>query len=92
MIGIAAANGLSAHAAQVWNMRRSLAWALPLGLLVAGPAAGFPGHRPAFDAHLSRGVMNIPASAACGWLEPDPQAASSSFGHHDEADDERPRI
>ena len=62
MIGIAT-RGLSAHAAQVWQMP-SLAWALPLGLLI-GPAAGLPATGLRF-APIARGIMNIPAGAD-GW-------------------------
>ena len=48
-IGIAAA-GLSAHAAPGRGTRPGSAWALPLFLLLVGPAAGLPGHRPALHA------------------------------------------
>jgi S-DNA-T family DNA segregation ATPase FtsK/SpoIIIE len=72
MIGIAA-HGLSAHAAQVWQLPM-LSWALPLGLLLAGLPLAFlaTGLRLM---PIVAGVQSIPASA---WRWARPSAASPS--------------
>ena len=88
MIGIAT-HGLSAHAAQVWQMP-SLAWALPLGLLIAGLPLAFlaTGLRLM---PIARGVMAIPSGAS--WLaglvkRPKIHFGNDEEGDHEYADDE----
>jgi len=83
MIGIAA-GGLSAHAAQVWQMP-SLSWALPLGLLIVGLPLAFlaTGLRLA---PIARGIIAIPAGAK--WLAGLVKRPQIHFGHDEEADHE----
>jgi S-DNA-T family DNA segregation ATPase FtsK/SpoIIIE len=81
MIGIAA-NGLSAHAAQVWQTP-ALAWALPLGLLIVGLPLAFLATGLRF-VPIARGIMNIPAGAA--WLIGFFKKPNFSFAHHDDED------
>ena len=83
MIGIAA-HGLSAHAAQVWQLPM-LSWALPLGLLLAGLPLAFlaTGLRLM---PIVAGVQSIPASAIWLWgLVKRPDFGSQH--HHDDEDD-----
>jgi S-DNA-T family DNA segregation ATPase FtsK/SpoIIIE len=84
MIGIAA-NGLSAHAAQVWQMP-ALAWALPLGLLIAGLPLAFLATGLRFMP-LARGVMAIPSGARwlAGLVTKRPRI---HFGHDEESQHE----
>ncbi len=63
MIGIAAA-GLSGHAAQVWHSP-IVAWALPLGLFLAGLPLAFLATGLRFMP-IARGLANIPAAGM--WL------------------------
>src|SRR5471032_1457335 len=82
MIGIAA-SGLSTHAAQVWQTP-ALAWALPLGLLIAGLPLAFLATGLRFTP-IARGIMNLPAGAT--WLIGLIKKPDFHFGHHDEEDD-----
>src|SRR5258706_555563 len=82
MIGIAA-NGLSAHAALVWQTP-ALAWALPLGLLIVGLPLAFLATGLRF-VPIARGIMNIPAGMA--WLITFFKKPNFSFAHHDDEGD-----
>src|SRR3954466_11907423 len=82
MIGIAS-TGLSAHAAQVWNIP-ALAWALPLTLLIAGLPLAFLATGLRFMP-MVRGIQNIPAGAI--WLVGLIKKPDFHFGHHDDDDD-----
>jgi len=84
MIGIAA-KGLSAHAAQVWQMP-ALAWALPLGLLIAGLPLAFLATGLRFMP-LARGVMAIPSGVQwlAGLVTKRPKI---HFGHDEEGEHE----
>jgi S-DNA-T family DNA segregation ATPase FtsK/SpoIIIE len=82
MIGIAA-NGLSTHAAQVWNTP-ALAWALPLGLLIVGLPLAFLATGLRFKP-IARGIMNVPAGAV--WLAGLIKKPDFHFGHNDDDED-----
>jgi len=83
MIGIAA-GGLSNHAAQVWQMP-SLAWALPLVLLIVGLPLAFlaTGLRLV---PIVRGVMAIPSGVR--WAAGLIKRPQIHFGHDEEGDHE----
>ena len=83
MIGIAA-TGLSAHAAQAWQIS-ALSWALPLGFLILGLPLAFLATGLRF-APIARGIMNIPAGAS--WLVGLIKKPQISFGHDEEDDHE----
>ncbi|HVV26604.1 MAG TPA: DNA translocase FtsK 4TM domain-containing protein [Rhizomicrobium sp.] len=81
MIGIAA-SGLSAHAAQVWQLS-FVAWALPLLLLIAGLPLAFLATGLRFMP-LLRGAMTIPAGAV--WLYG--KLRRPAFWHHHDEDED----
>ncbi|HEX4637637.1 MAG TPA: DNA translocase FtsK 4TM domain-containing protein [Rhizomicrobium sp.] len=83
MIGIAA-HGLSAHAAQVWQSP-ALAWALPLGLLIAGLPLAFLATGLRFMP-IARGVIAIPSGAK--WLAGLVKRPQIHFGHDEEGEHE----
>ncbi|MEY4707081.1 MAG: hypothetical protein RJB58_804 [Pseudomonadota bacterium] len=86
MIGIAA-DGLSSHAAQVWQLPM-LSWALPLGLLLVGLPLAFlaTGLRLM---PIVQGVQNIPAGALWLWgLIKKPDFGSHHQDDEDDADHE----
>ena len=84
MIGIAA-HGLSAHAAQVWQVPM-LSWALPLGLLLAGLPLAFLATGLRWMPIVA-GVQAIPSGAAWLWdLVKKPNSGASS--HHDDDEDD----
>jgi hypothetical protein len=84
MIGIAA-SGLSAHAAQVWQMP-SFDLGAAAGPADSGPSAGLPGHGPALHA-IARGVMAIPSGTRwlAGLVTKRPKI---HFGHDEEGEHE----
>ncbi len=79
LIGIAA-NGLSAHAAEVWHTP-ALSWALPLGLLLAGlPLAFLATGLRALP--IVYGLMQIPSGVR--WLAGLAKRPHQPWRHHDE--------
>jgi len=83
MIGIAA-HGLSAHAAQGWQMPW-LSWAMPLGLLIVGLPLAFLATGLRF-LPIARGILAIPSGAK--WLAGFVRRPQIHFGHDEEGDHE----
>jgi len=82
-VGIAATH-LSANAAAVWH-QGWVAWALPLGLLLAGLPLAFLATGLRFMP-IYRGLAALPGTGA--WLWHVIKKPHISFGRHDDADDE----
>jgi len=83
MIGIAT-HGLSAHAAQVWQVP-ALAWGLPLGLLMVGLPLAFLATGLRFMP-IARGVLAIPSGLV--WLKGWVKKPQIHFGHDEEGEHE----